>query len=128
MLLDRHREVGAALDRGVVGDDHAGRALDPADAGDDPSARRLVLVHPAGRERAELQERGPGVEQPVDSLADGQLPALPVTGDRGARRRRHRGPPRRPGEPGARPRAPSSPRRSSERPGSLDRAGCGGWA
>ncbi len=32
VLLDRHRVVGAALDRGVVGDDHAGRPLDATDA------------------------------------------------------------------------------------------------
>src|SRR5580765_4996770 len=35
MLLHREREVGAALDRRVVGDDHALLALDDADPGDD---------------------------------------------------------------------------------------------
>ena len=56
VLLDRHRVVRAALDRRVVGDDHAGRALDPADAGDDPGARRLVVVQAGRGERAQLEE------------------------------------------------------------------------
>ena len=34
VLLDRQRVVGAALDRGVVGDDHHLPAVDLADAGD----------------------------------------------------------------------------------------------
>ena len=38
VLLDRDRVVGAALDGGVVGHDHAVAALDPADAGDDAGA------------------------------------------------------------------------------------------
>ena len=39
VLLDREREVRAALDRRVVRDDHALAALDDADAGDDARAR-----------------------------------------------------------------------------------------
>ncbi len=57
VLLDGHRVVGAALDRGVVGDDDAGRPLDPADAGDDPGARRVVVVQAGRRQRAQLEER-----------------------------------------------------------------------
>ena len=38
VLLDRHRVVGAALDGGVVGDDHALAPGHPADAGDHPGA------------------------------------------------------------------------------------------
>ena len=57
VLLDRHRVVGAALDRRVVGDDDAGRALDPADAGDDAGARGVVVVQAVGGERAQLEER-----------------------------------------------------------------------
>ena len=82
VLLDRDRVVRAALDRGVVGDDHAGRPLDPADPGDDPGARRLVVVHAPGGERAQLEEGRPRVEEPVDPLADRELAALAVTGDR----------------------------------------------
>ena len=57
VLLDGHRVVGAALDRRVVGDDHACRALDPADACDDPGAGGLVVVQARGGQRAQLEER-----------------------------------------------------------------------
>ena len=56
--------------------------LDPADAGDDAGAGRLVVVHAVRRERAAARERRSRVEQPVDALADGQLAALAVAGDR----------------------------------------------
>ena len=82
VLLDRHRVVGAALDRGVVGDDDAGRALDPADPGDDPGAGRVVVVQAGRGERAQLEEGRAGVEQAVDPLADRELAALAVAGDR----------------------------------------------
>ncbi len=82
MLLDRDRVVGAALDGRVVGDDHAPRGpADPADAGDDaarPGA--VVVVHPGGGQRAELEERAAGVEQPVDPVAGEQLAAGDVLG------------------------------------------------
>ena len=82
VLLDCDREVRPALDRGVVGHDHAGRALDPGDPGDDPRARRLVVVHAAGGQWAELEEGGARVDQPVDPLTDRQLATSPVAGDR----------------------------------------------
>ena len=81
VLLDGHRVVGAALDRRVVGDDHAFGAADLADAGDHARARRIAVVHAVGGERAQLEERRARVEQPVDALADGQLAALPMPGD-----------------------------------------------
>ena len=49
VLLDGHRVVGSALDRGVVGDDHAGAAGNHADAGDDSRTRAVVVVHAVGR-------------------------------------------------------------------------------
>ncbi len=128
VLLHGHRVVGAALDRGVVGDDDAGRALDPADPGDDPGARGLVVVHPAGGQRAQLEERRAGVEEPVDPLADGQLAPLTVAGDRLVVAAGAASGYGRPDGPGDRPRASSSPRRSRGRPGSRGRAGCGGRA
>ena len=78
MLLHRHRVVGAALDRGVVDDDHAFAARDAADAGDDPGRRHLAAVHAVRRELAELQERRAGVEQPLQPLARQQLAARRV--------------------------------------------------
>ena len=55
MLLDRHRVVGAALHRRVVGDDHAFLPRDPADAGDHPGGRaprrRTCRRRRAGRSR-----------------------------------------------------------------------------
>jgi len=76
VLLHRHREVGAALDRGVVGHDHALDAVDQADARDDARRRRLVVVHPVGGESAELEERRAGVEEQLDPLAGGELAEL----------------------------------------------------
>ncbi len=51
VLLDRHRVVGAALDRRVVGDDHALALRHPADPGDDAGAGRFVVVHAVGGQR-----------------------------------------------------------------------------
>ena len=81
VLLDRHREVGAALDGGVVGDDGDLATADDADAGDDPRARRLAVVHVPGRERRELEERRPGIDEPVDAVAGQQLAAPGVPRD-----------------------------------------------
>ena len=66
VLLHRHRVVGAALHRRVVGDDHALGAGDPADAGDDAGARHLAAVHAVRGELRELKERRADVEQPAD--------------------------------------------------------------
>ena len=73
VLLDRDRVVAAALDRGVVGHHHAVPALDPADAGDQAAGRDRVLVELPARQRGQLQERRPRIEQPVDPVADEQL-------------------------------------------------------
>ena len=81
VLLHREREVRAALHGRVVRDDHALPALDDADAGDDPGRGRLAVVQLPGGERAELEERGARVDQPVDPLARGQLAARAVALD-----------------------------------------------
>ncbi len=60
VLLDGHRVVGAALDRGVVGDDDARRALDPADAGDDARARCVVVVQPVAASGLSSRKARPG--------------------------------------------------------------------
>ncbi len=56
MLLYRHRKVGAALDRGIVGHDQHFAAIDPADAGDQAGARRGVVVHAVGRQCGQLKK------------------------------------------------------------------------
>ena len=75
VLLDGEREVRAALDGRVVRDDHALPALDDADAGDDAGRRGLAVVELPGGERIQLEERGAGVDEPVDPLPGGELPA-----------------------------------------------------
>ena len=80
VLLDGEREVRAALDRGVVGHDHALTALDDADAGHDPGPRRLAVVHLPCGQRGQLEECRVRVAEAVDSLARRQLPtrAMPL--------------------------------------------------
>ena len=82
VLLHRERVVGAALDRRVVRDDDALAALDDADPGDDPGRRRLAVVELPGGERVQLEERRARVDEPVDPLARGELPARAVALDR----------------------------------------------
>jgi len=75
VFLDREREVRAALDRRVVGDDHAFLTLDDADARDDARAGRVAVVDLPGGQGGELQEGAPRVDEPVDPLAGGELAA-----------------------------------------------------
>ena len=73
VLLHRHREVGAALDRRVVRDDHhfaAGHAADPRD---EPGAGRVPVVHVVRGERRKLEKGRSGIEQPADPIAHRQL-------------------------------------------------------
>ncbi len=73
VLLDRDRVVGAALHRGVVGDDHALAPGHPADAGDDARRGHGVVVDAVGGELRELEKRRSRVEQQTDALAHRQL-------------------------------------------------------
>ena len=50
--------------------------------GDDAGARRLAVVDVPRGERVQLEERGAGVDEPVDALAREQLPARAVPLDR----------------------------------------------
>src|SRR5690606_9742380 len=75
VLLDRHREVGAALDGGVVGHDHHLLAHHPADAADHAGRGGLAVVHLLGRERRDLEEGRGRVEQGDDAVAHQQLAA-----------------------------------------------------
>ena len=78
MLLAGDAVIGAALHRGIVGDDHAGAARDHADAGDDASAGRNAIVHAFAGQLTKLQEGGAGVHQRGDAFARQQLLALLV--------------------------------------------------
>ena len=78
VLLHRHREVGAALHRRVVGDDHALAPRHAADAGDDPGRGHLAAVHAVRGELADLEEGRAGVEQRPDAVARQQLAAREV--------------------------------------------------
>ena len=82
VLLHRERKVRAALDGRVVRDDHALPSLDDADPGDDAGAGRLSVVQIPCCERAQLEERGVGIDEPVDALARGELAPLTVAGKR----------------------------------------------
>src|SRR5262249_55976387 len=68
-----------ALDRRIVGDDHALAPGHPPDAGDDPCARGFVTVHTAGGQRCQLEKRAARVEQPIHPFAGQQLAATHVT-------------------------------------------------
>ncbi len=73
MLLHRDRVIGAALDRGIVGHDHALHPFDPANAGHHAGAGHGVLVHAGGRQRRDFKKRRTGIEQRIDALAHQQL-------------------------------------------------------
>ena len=75
MLLHRHRVIGAALDRRIVGDDHRLAAVDAPDAGDHARAVNVAFVHAVGGERADFEKRRAGIDQPGDALARQQLAA-----------------------------------------------------
>ena len=79
VLLDGHRVVGAALDRGVVRHHHDLAARHAPDPGDDPRARGVAVVEALRRERRQLEEGRPGVAQALDALARQQLAARDVT-------------------------------------------------
>ena len=73
VFLDRDRVVGTAFDGRVVGHDHAFAARHPADAGDQTRAGALVVIHPVGGQRRQLQKRAARVQQPVHPVARQQL-------------------------------------------------------
>ena len=78
MLLAGDAVIGAALHRGVVGDDHAGAARHHADAGDDAAAGRHAFIHAFAGELAKFEKRRAGIDQRCDALARQQLLALLV--------------------------------------------------
>ena len=81
VLLHGQREVGAALHGRVVRDDHALLALDDADARDDAGGGCVAVVEVPGGERVQLEERGAGIDEPVDAIAGRELAAGAVALD-----------------------------------------------
>ena len=79
VLLHRHGKVRPALHGGVVGDDHHLAARDAADAGDDARRRRIVVVHVGSGQRGQLEKGRAGIQEALDTLADGQLALRAVT-------------------------------------------------
>jgi uncharacterized ferritin-like protein (DUF455 family) len=57
--------------------------LHQPDAGHDASAGRVIVVQAVRGERAQLEERRSGIEQPVDAVAHRELAAVAVALDRG---------------------------------------------
>ena len=87
VLLHRQRVVGAALDGGVVADDHALDARDPADAGDHAGTGRGVAaiavgVHAERGQRRDLEKGCVGIEQHLDTVTRQQLATREMLGAR----------------------------------------------
>ena len=76
MFLDRHREVGAAFDGRVVGDDENFAVADASDASDNACAWTFIVVEVSRGERGEFEEWRIGVKQAFDPLADEEFALL----------------------------------------------------
>ncbi len=76
MFLDRHREVGAAFDGGVVGDDEHFAIRDAPDAGDDARGGSLFVIEVVCGERGEFEEWRIGVKQTFDAFTDEEFALL----------------------------------------------------
>jgi len=75
MLLHRHGIVGAALDRGIVGDDDAFAPRYPPHPGNDAGRMHVAAIEAVGGQRRQFQKRGSGIDQQVDPLARQHLAA-----------------------------------------------------
>ena len=108
VLLHGDGEVGAALDRGVVGDDHHLAAGHAADAGNQAGAGRVAVVHlPRGQGR-ELEKRRRRIEQSARCGRGRAASPVPGAGPGSEGRRR---PGRQPGAPASSATRPSKWRR-----------------
>ena len=57
MLFHRHREIGAAFDSGVIGDDHHFLTHHPANPADHAGGGRGIVIHALGGQRRNFQKR-----------------------------------------------------------------------
>ena len=80
VLLDREWIVGAALDGGVVGDDHALHPRDATDAGDHAGCGHMAFIDLMGGQGREFKEGRALVKQVVDTVAHEQLATALVAG------------------------------------------------
>ena len=80
VFFHRHRVIGAALDGGIVTDDHALLARYAADAGDDAGAGGGAVIHLIGGQLREFEEGRARIEQVFDALARQQLAPRKVLG------------------------------------------------
>src|SRR4051794_4893143 len=69
MLLHRHWIIGATFYRGVVADDHDLAKGGAADGRGDPGARDFAIIHSAGGELPQFEERRSRIEQALDAIA-----------------------------------------------------------
>ena len=69
MLLHRHRIVGATLDGGVVGNDHAFAPRDPSHARDDARRMHVSAVEVVSRQRRQFEKGRAGIDQEIDAFA-----------------------------------------------------------
>lgn len=83
MLLHRHRVVGPALDRGVVGDDDAFAPSNASDAGDNARRMHVAAIDTIGGQRRQFQECRAGIDQKIDAIACQHLAARGVALARG---------------------------------------------
>ena len=62
-------EIGAALNSGVIGDNHTLAAFDHTDPGNDAGTRRHALVHVQSGQFAEFKKRRTRIDQAFNALA-----------------------------------------------------------
>src|SRR5260370_32264000 len=82
VFFDRHRVVGATLDRRVVGDERYFFAVHRANARNDARRWRLFVVHAVGRQRRQFQKWRARIEKSFDPLARRELAPITVPPDR----------------------------------------------
>ncbi len=85
MLFDRQRIIGAALDGGIIRDNHAFLSLDQSDARDNSCGGSLVLIHIPCRQRTQFEKGRIGIAQQLNAFACQQFIAFAMFRNRVAR-------------------------------------------
>ena len=79
VLLDRHRVVGPALHRGIVGDEEALTAVDHPEAGDDAGRMGSSVVEVVGSQRRKFEKGRSGVHDALDAFPSEVFTAGPMS-------------------------------------------------